>query len=296
MTALPKYDLEKITFKNTQPFVKWVGGKRGLLSQIIPFLPEKFNNYFEPFVGGGALFFELFSQGKLENKKAYLFDINSELINAYEIVRDNPSDLIKLLKEFKQKHNKEFFYEIREKDRDADFKKLDKTFRAARFIYLNKTCFNGMYRVNKKGFYNVPMGSYKDPRICDEETLLNASSALQNAVIKNCSYDEVLKYAQKDDLVYFDPPYYPLSETSNFTAYNEFNFLKEEQIKLYETFKILASKDVNVLLSNSDCEFINELYNEFEINHIMANRFINSKSCSRGKIKEVLVKGKVNVM
>lgn len=282
--------------KTAQPFVKWVGGKRGLLPDILKKLPKDFNNYFEPFVGGGALFFELFSQGKLKNKKAYLFDKNSELINAYEIVRDNPNDLIMLLKEFKKKHSKEFYYEVREKDRGEDFENMDALYRAARFIYLNKTCFNGMYRVNKKGFYNVPIGSYKNPNICDEEVLLNASYALQKAVIKNCSYYEVLKYAKKDDLVYFDPPYYPLSKTSSFTSYNECEFLEEEQIELYQTFKELALNDVNVLLSNSDSEFINELYKEFEINHIMANRFINSKSCSRGKIREVLVKGENNVV
>ncbi|MFP4333057.1 MAG: DNA adenine methylase [Campylobacterales bacterium] len=276
-------------FTKAQPFVKWVGGKRGLLPDILKKLPKNFNNYFEPFVGGGALFFELFSQGKLKNKKAYLFDKNSELISAYEVVRDEPDALIELLQEFKQKHSKDFYYEVREKDRDKNFSSLDALYRAARFIYLNKTCFNGMYRVNKKGFYNVPIGSYKNPNICEREVLLNASYALQNAVIKSCSYDKVLSFAQKGDLVYFDPPYYPLSETSSFTSYNEFDFLEKEQIELYETFKKLATSGVSVLLSNSDSGFINDLYREFEINHIMANRFINSKSCGRGKIREILV-------
>ena len=278
--------------KNTeyQPFIKWVGGKRGLLSQIIPLLPKEFNNYFEPFIGGGALFFELFSKGVLKNKKVYLFDINAELINAYEVVKNNPTQLVYELELFKQKHSKEFYYEVRAWDREEDFLTIDKVLRATRFIYLNKTCFNGLYRVNKKNQNNVPMGSYKNPNICDAKVIYSASEALQNAIIKNCTYKEVLKIASKNDLVYFDPPYYPLTQTASFTSYSEFNFLDKEQNELYEVFKELSDKKCNILHSNSSTEFIKNLYKDYEIKEILANRFINSKSSERGKISEVIVR------
>lgn len=288
MTALPI----KTNLAKPQPFVKWVGGKRGLLSQIIPLIPKEFNNYFEPFVGGGALFFELYSLGLLRDKKIYLFDINSELINTYNIVKTAPLELIKNLKQFEQKHFKEFYYEIRAWDRDDRFSQRSEIERAARFIYLNKTCFNGLYRVNSKGYHNVPIGHYKNPNICDEIVIYNASEALQNTIILNTSYKNVLEYASKDDFVYFDPPYYPLTPTSSFTSYSEFNFLDKEQIELFEVFKELHEKDVFVMHSNSDTDFIKNLYGEFHIEEIQANRFINSKSSGRGKISEVLIKGK----
>lgn len=277
-------------FTKYQPFVKWVGGKRGLLSQIIPLIPKEFNNYFEPFVGGGALFFELYSLGLLKDKKAYLFDINTELINAYNVVRNSPLELIKNLREFKEKHSKEFYYEIRAWDREESFSQRSEIERASRFIYLNKTCFNGLYRVNSKGYHNVPMGSYKNPNICDEIVIYNASEALQNTIILNASYKDVLKYASKDDFVYFDPPYYPLTPTSSFTAYNENTFLDKEQIELFEVFEELHEKDVFVAHSNSDTDFIKKLYDEFHIEEIQANRFINSKSSGRGKISEVIAR------
>jgi len=272
------------------PFIKWVGGKRGLLNQLIPLFPKKFNNYHEPFVGGGAVFFELYSMEALKNKNVYLSDINSELINAYEVVRDNPNELINLLKEYKQKHSKEFYYKIRELDRSKNFKNLPKLQRAARFIYLNKTCFNGLYRVNKKGYFNTPIGSYKNPNIVDERTILNASKALQNTIIEHKSFEEVLNIAKKGDFIYLDPPYYPLNKTSNFTSYDSNCFLEEEQIKLFEVFKKLDSKGCFVALSNSNTNFIKNLYKEYDINIVYANRFVNSKSSGRGKITEVLVR------
>lgn len=277
-------------FTKYQPFIKWVGGKRGLLSQIIPLIPKEFGNYFEPFVGGGALFFELYSLGLLRDKKVYLFDINSELINTYNVVKTAPLELIKNLKQFEQKHTKEFYYEIRAWDREENFLQRSEIERASRFIYLNKTCFNGLYRVNSKGHYNVPIGSYKNPNICDEIVIYNASEALQNTIILNASYKDVLKYASKDDFVYFDPPYYPLTQTSSFTAYTKNVFLDKEQIELYEVFKSLSEKDVFVTHSNSDTDFIKNLYNKFHIEEIQANRFINSKSSGRGKISEILVR------
>ncbi|MDD3054745.1 MAG: DNA adenine methylase [Aliarcobacter sp.] len=273
-----------------QPFVKWVGGKRGLLTQIIPLLPQKFNNYFEPFVGGGALFFELYTRGLLKDKEVYLFDINAELINAYNVVKKYPNQLINELEIFKQKHSKEFFYEVRSWDREDDFLQRNAIQRASRFIYLNKTCFNGLYRVNKNNQNNVPIGSYKNPNICDYEVILSASRALKNVNILNVSYKEVLKYASKNDLIYFDPPYYPLTQTASFTSYSEFDFLDKQQIELYEVFKNLSEKGCKVLHSNSDTEFIKDLYKDFEIKEIFANRFINSKGSDRGKISEVIIK------
>ncbi len=279
-----------IDISKIQPFVKWVGGKRGLLSQMLPLLPKEFNNYFEPFVGGGALFFELQKQGKLNGKKVYLFDINSELINAYQVIKSSPDRLIENLAKFKEQHSKEFYYEVRAWDREENFLELDSVIRATRFIYLNKTCFNGLYRVNKKNQNNVPIGSYKNPNICDVDTIYSASYALQNATILNVSYKDVLKYASKDDLVYFDPPYYPLTSTSSFTSYSEFEFLDREQEELFEVFCELDKKGAFVIHSNSDTTFINELYKEYNIKKIQANRFINSKSSGRGKISEVLVR------
>ena len=275
--------------KAAQPFIKWVGGKRGLLSQIIPLLPKEFNNYFEPFIGGGALFFELFSQGKLDNKNVYLFDINTELINTYEVVKKYPELLIDELDRFKKEHSKEFYYEIRAWDRENDFLEIDNLLRATRFIYLNKTCFNGLYRVNRKNQNNVPMGNYKNPNICDSEAIYNASEALQIANIMNTSYKNVLDYAKKEDLVYFDPPYYPLNKTSSFTSYSEFEFLDQQQIELFEVFEKLDELGSYVVHSNSDTKFIRDLYTQYDINEIQANRFINSKSAGRGKINELLI-------
>ena len=258
--------INTIYVKKHQPFIKWVGGKRGLLSQILQKFPKNFANYHEPFLGGGAVFFELYSKGLLKNKKIFLSDINSELINAYNIVKTHPHDLLDSLENFKEKHNKDFFYEIRELDRKEAFKKLTDLERATRFIYLNKTCFNGLYRVNKKGYFNTPIGSYKNPNISDRDVILGASEALQNAIILNQSFDEVVNNANKNDLVYFDPPYYPLNSTSSFTAYNENEFLDDKQKELFEIFEELHQQECFVLHSNSDTDFI------------PINIFINSKN------------------
>jgi len=276
--------------KKYQPFIKWVGGKRGLLPQLLEKFPKKFENYHEPFLGGGALFFELYSKGLLKNKKIYLSDINSELINTYNIVKNNPNELINNLESFKEQHNKEFYYKIRELDRKEEFKKLTNIERATRFIYLNKTCFNGLYRVNKKGYFNTPIGSYKNPNIADKDTILSASEALQNAIILNKPFKYVVNNATKNDLIYFDPPYYPLNVTSSFTAYSENNFLDNKQKELFDLFEKLDRKNCFVLQSNSDTDFIKNLYQEHDINFVQANRFINSKSSGRGKINEVLIR------
>ncbi len=273
-----------------RPFIKWVGGKKGLIPQLLPLIPKNFNNYFEPFVGGGALFFELYRLGLLQNKKIFLFDINEELINAYKVVQQFPSKLLDELKQFQQKHSREFYYEVREWDRDKNFKNIDKVLRAARFIYLNKTCFNGLYRVNKNGYFNVPIGRYKNPKIYDEELILNASYALKDATIEVADFSKVVEFAKKNDFIYFDPPYYPLSDTSNFTSYTDSAFLEDEQKRLYQVFKKLDKKGCFVMESNSDTNFIKTLYKDYKIDIVYMHRFINSKKDGRGKISEVVIR------
>ena len=267
-----------------------------MLEQLLPFFPYGFNRYHEPFVGGGAVFFELYSWGLLKNKDVYLSDINSELVNAYLVVRDKPDDLLEKLKAHKEQHSKEFYYKIRELDRADDFKNLPDVDRAARFIYLNKTCFNGLYRVNKKGYFNTPVGSYKNPNIVDTDTILNASEALQGVHIECRGFEEVINNADKGDLVYLDPPYYPLSTTSSFTSYDSNCFLEDEQYKLYEVFDKLFTKGCYVIESNSYTEFIKRLYFKFHIETVYANRSVNSKPNNRGPIPEVVIVGGISLV
>ena len=277
-----------------EPFIKWAGGKRGLLKQILPLLPKKFKNYHEPFLGGGAVFFKLYSLGYLKDKEVYLSDINSELINAYKVVRDNPIDLISNLKKYKEKHSKDFYYEIRALDREEDFLKLSELERATRFIYLNKTCFNGLYRVNKKGHFNTPIGTCKSlNNIDNKDVILNASKALQNVTIINQSFEKVIPNSNKNDLVYFDPPYYPLNKTSDFTRYDIGCFSGKDHYLLYEVFDMLSIIGIKAVLSNSNTDFIRNLYKKYDISYVTANRFINSKGSGRGKIKEVIIRSKI---
>jgi len=283
-----------LKLKNNQPqakpFLKWAGGKRGLIEQLFRRFPDDFNNYHEPFLGGGAVFFELYSRGMLQGKQAYLSDINSELINTYQVVKNNPEKLITELAYYKGNHNKELYYKTREFDRLDDFKTLPKLERATRFIYLNKTCFNGLYRVNSKGYFNTPIGSYKNPNIADKKVILTASEALQNAIISNQTFDKTLNDADQNDFVYLDPPYYPLTETTSFTAYDKNAFLDEKQKQLFDVFKELHQKKCTVMKSNSDTDFIKDLYQEYVIDFVQANRFINSKGSGRSKINEVLIR------
>jgi len=283
--------VEALSLVKVRPFIKWAGGKRALLPELLRLAPKEFNNYFEPFIGGGALFFELTRLGALRGKKAYLFDANAELINTYQTVKKQPKKLLKQLYEFQARHSEEFYYATRAMDREEGFKSLPNEIRAARFIYLNKTCFNGLWRVNSKGYHNVPSGKYKNPTIYDEELIMAASVALQNAQIQNIDFAKVLDYAKEGDFVYFDPPYYPLTPTSSFTAYHENVFLDEEQKRLFGVFEELSDKGVSAMHSNSDTEFIKELYTGYDIKFVEANRFINSKSSGRGKINEVIIKG-----
>jgi DNA adenine methylase len=265
---------------SAHPFLKWAGGKRQLIPQYQCYIPQTFGTYYEPFLGGGAMFFHLLP------KIAILTDINDELINTYCSVRDDVEGLIKLLSKHQQNHTKSahnYYYQIRE------YNPRDKLKRAARFIYLNKTCFNGLYRVNSQGKFNVPMGRYKNPKICDRELLMAVSALLQNTTLEVAPFTKVLDRAIADDFVYFDPPYHPISTTSNFTAYSRYAFNEPEQIQLRNTFKNLAETGVKVMLSNSDCEFIRDIYDEFIIHKISASRAINSHGTKRGKISEVLI-------
>lgn len=280
-------DSSRIILEKPKPFVKWVGGKRQLLAQfrlMNLYPPEKFNpkngNYFEPFVGGGAVFFDILPE------TAYLSDLNNELVVTYNVIKNNVENLIKSLK--KHKLDKEYFLKIRAQNPE----KLSDLNTASRFIYLNRTCFNGMYRVNSKGGFNVPYGKYTNPLICDENNLRKVSKALKNVEIKKQDYKEVLKKAKKRDFVYFDPPYYPVSKTASFTAYTAETFLEKEQLELCDTFVELHKRGCFVMLSNSDSPFINEIYSKIKgvkINKILAGRAINSKASGRGKITEVLI-------
>ena len=264
-------------------FVKWAGGKKQLIEQFKPFFPEKIERYFESFVGGGAVAFYLLKTHP-EIKKIFLSDINEELIITYQIIKNNLEELIKLLKEYKKKHNKEFYYEIR----SQDAKTLSKVKIATRFIYLNKTCFNGLYRVNSKGGFNVPMGSYKNPLICPESDLREISKFLQKDDMKVKEFYEAVKEAKEGDFIYFDPPYYPLKRES-FTTYTKDNFLEKEQEHLAKVFKELDKKGCKVMLSNSDTDFIKNLYKEYNINFVKATRMINCDATKRGKISEIVV-------
>ena len=265
-----------------------------MIGQYQPYFPEKFTTYYEPFLGGGAVFFYLAQQ--YPSLQAILTDINPELINAYCCVRDKVEELIELLFDHQSEHrkdNKEYYYWVRSRSYKKDTEK------AARLIYLNKTCYNGLYRENSKGEFNVPIGRYKNPNICQPELLRSVSSLLARAQIEVRKFDEILDFAtSSEDFVYFDPPYYPISATSNFTAYNRDNFPESEQLKLRDIFAELPERGVKVMLSNSNCDFIHKIYSDshaFSINslpkliEISASRGINSNSCKRGKVKELLI-------
>lgn len=268
--------------QTTYPIVKWVGGKRQLMFELLKNLPKSYNRYYEPFIGGGALFFEL------QPDNAYVSDMNEELINLYSVVRNDVYELIHDLS--KHKNSKEYFLEIRNLDRTEQYAKLSNVERASRFIYLNRTCFNGLYRVNTQGQFNVPFGNYKNPKIIDENNLLNCSELLKKTEIRCADFSEILNKVQKGDFVYFDPPYVPLTETSSFTSYTKDGFDLDMQFKLRDVCYELDSMGVKFMLSNSDTKFVNKLYANYEIKKVFASRQINANADGRGKITEVLVK------
>lgn len=274
--------------KLVAPVVKWVGGKRQLLPEIKNYAPKKFNTYYEPFLGGGAVLFEL------QPKKAVVNDINTELINLYSVIQNNVDELIDKLSDTKTYSNtSECYYKIRELDREPKkYNKMTGIDRAARVLYLNKTCYNGLYRVNSLGEFNSPFGSYKNPNIVNDVTLRAVNKYFNDNDIKfmNSDFEKVVKTAKKDDFIYFDPPYAPISKTSNFTGYNESGFGEMEQIRLKELCDKLNKKGVKILLSNSDCEFIRDLYKDYKIVTIKAKRAINSNANNRGAVSEVLIR------
>lgn len=266
-------------------FVKWAGGKTQLLKKYSSLYPKDFNKYFEPFLGSAAIFFYI--KQKRNPKECFLSDTNPELVNVFKIVQSNPNRLLKLLKEHKEKdNNREYFNEQRIKFNEIDTG-LEK---AALFIYLNKTCFNGLYRVNSKGEFNVPFGKYKNPSIVQEDKVRKASELLQGCEIFKSKFQDAIKKAQEGDFVYFDPPYYPLSKTASFTAYQKDAFLEREQRQLAEVFKKLDNIGCKVMLSNSDVKFITDLYEGFDIQIVRARRMISCVGTGRGKINELVVR------
>jgi DNA adenine methylase len=264
-----------------KPFVKWVGGKTQLLPELTSRIPSNFSRYFEPFMGGGALFFHL------QPEYSTLIDINEELTLAYRVVKYQTEELIADLK--RHIYEKDYYYQIRNVDRTDEYKLWSDVNRASRLIYLNKSCFNGLYRVNSKGEFNTPIGRYKNPKIVDEINLRACSQALQQAQIVNASFLEVEEKVNSDDFVYFDPPYAPLNATSNFTGYSQKGFDNQMQLSLRDLCDRLDAKGIRFMVSNSNAPLILDLYQDYKIELVYANRAINSKGNKRGKIPEVIV-------
>jgi DNA adenine methylase len=270
------------------PFLKWAGGKTQLLPQLSAMLPERFERYLEPFAGSAALFFWL--RRNRSPFTAYLLDRNEELVNCYVAVRDRVDDLIPRLAALRANHCKRFYYKMRAQKPAT----LSDLARAARFIYMNKTCFNGLYRINSRGEFNVPIGSYRNPRIFDEDGLREAGRALSGAAISRADFAETVSVAGAGDLVYFDPPYHPRSRTASFTSYalgrdGRAVFGIEEQRRLAGVFQDLDRKNCHVMLSNSDSEEIRQLYRGFRIRVASARRAINSDASARGAVSEIVV-------
>jgi len=264
-----------------EPFLKWAGGKRGMLNRLKEYFPKSYRTYCEPFLGGGAVFFHLMPPS------AILSDLNCELITTYRVVRDKPAELITALS--RHYYDKEYYYQVR-KINPKDLPDIEV---AARMIYLNRAGFNGLYRVNKKGEFNVPFGRYTNPTIVDTSRIMACSDALRGAVLENLPFDELpWDSLGNGDFVYFDPPYIPLSKTSSFTAYQEKGFGEEEQLKLADLFRRLDRQGVTLLLSNSGHESIPKLYEGYRIVEVPMLRMINSKASKRGAINEYLVTNK----
>lgn len=270
-----------------RPFLKWVGGKGRLLDQLLPLFPETFEAYYEPFFGGGATFFAL------APVTGQINDINKALMGAYSNVKDSVQEVINALRKLEDEYlslssedKQIFFYERRSEYNKEPYSTIRKT---ALLIFLNKTCFNGLYRENRKGEFNVPFGKYANPTICDEQTLLATSKALQYVVISSGSFADAVVNAKEGDFVYFDPPYYPLNPTSSFTSYSVDDFSANDQQELKAVFDDLTKRGVKVALSNSDTPFIRELYKDYRQEFVMAGRAINAVGTKRGKVSEIVV-------
>ena len=265
-----------------KPFLKWAGGKSQLLEQFDSYFPKTHERYLEPFVGSAAVFFHL------RPKRAFLADINAELVNCYICIRDNVDGVINALRWHKAKHSVEHYYEVR----SWESLDLEAVKSAARFIYLNKTCFNGLYRVNSQGKFNVPIGSYSNPNIINEENLRGVSQALQDVEIHNLAFDVFChKFAKKGDFIYFDPPYQPLSKTSSFTGYTKDSFSLNDQKRLRDLFDEMHARGCKLMLSNSWCPEIVQLYKRYKNTsyEALARRAINCRGSRRSAIKEFVI-------
>ena len=268
-----------------KPFVKWAGGKRQLIPELKKYIPKKFGTYYEPFVGGGALLFEI------QPNKAVISDRNIDLILTYITIKENVEELIELLKTYETMNNSKDYYTIRSMDRETDiFSKKSNVERAARMIYLNKTCYNGLYRVNSQGLFNTPFGNYKNPAICDEYVLRAVNAYLNKADVKilNSDFEETVDSVVKGDFVYFDPPYHSPNNT-NFTGYQSGGFDESEQKRLAITYEKLSEIGAYCTLSNSSTPYVHDLFGKFNIHIVKANRAINSNGNDRGAVDEVVV-------
>jgi DNA adenine methylase len=263
-----------------RPFVKWVGGKGQLLGHLLSKSPQNYGRYFEPFLGGGAFFFGL------RPAKASLSDMNAELINTYRVVRDSVEELIVELE--RHRYDESYYYAIRDWDRSLDYSDRSPVARAGRFIYLNKTGFNGLHRVNSKGHFNVPFGTYKNPTILDAANLRRCSAALAGVEIDVAGYSSVEAKVEAGDFIYFDPPYAPLTATANFTSYTAHGFDRVEQENLRDLCIRLDRRGVRFIVSNSSAPLILNLYAQFRLELVDARRFVNSQALGRGPVKEVI--------
>ncbi|MDQ1591286.1 MAG: adenine methylase [Pyrinomonadaceae bacterium] len=275
-----------------QPFLKWAGGKRQLLPEIRKYVPKKYNLYFEPFIGAGAVLLDI------QPREALINDINEELINCYHVIKSNPEALI--VSAHQHQNTEAYFYRLRSLDREAAFSRLSDVERASRIIFLNKTCYNGLFRVNSQGQFNVPFGKYTNPLIVDEVVIRAVSRYLNesNVSLSSDDFQEAVSGAGRGDFVYFDPPYDPVSDTSSFTGYNLNSFDKDEQRRLKDVCDDLTRRQCKVLLSNSATDFIRELYSDaarYTIVEVEASRNINSVAAGRGKISELLIFNNYNV-
>lgn len=274
--------------KNNQlvaPVLKWVGGKRQLLESFRPLLPKKINRYCEPFVGGGALLF------RLQPKISYINDVNPELIRVYTVIKENVDDLIRELGTFK--NTSEHFYSVRDWDRDKEYyAKLSDVQKAARVLYLNKTCYNGLYRVNNAGEFNSPYGNYRNPNIINAPVLRAVSAYFNSADVHISAgdYAKVLQNLPKGTFVYLDPPYDPVSETANFTGYSRGGFTRDDQVRLREHCDDLNTRGIKFMLSNSATDFITDQYKDYNITIVRAKRSINSVGSKRGDVDEVVIR------
>ncbi len=277
-------DIEKSPYYlDLKPILKWVGGKRGLIPHYDKYFPISFNKYYEPFLGGGAVFFHLLTKGRIQ--KAKLTDINEELLNVYNVIKTSVEDLIQELKSGKYINDKEVFYNIRAEELS------DPILRAARLIYLNRTCYNGLYRVNKQGKFNVPYGKYpKNVRIFDEKNMRNVSESFQNIVLTIEDFEEAVKDTKKGDFVYLDPPYVPLTDTAYFTDYTSEGFGIKEHERLAKVFRKLDKRGCLVMESNSSASIIWELYEGFDIQTVHAKRYISCDPNGRGGVKETFIR------